>query len=831
MSTEILTATIKVREVKKGKQYLIEYESKNGTTQTASLNGRLLSKPLALVFEKTPEELVDLDVEFILDGGKVQKVTEAGKPWEPSTMTDNRRGKKPRSNNPSKQRPGQRFSTAGQSRQALERFENPYNFIPALQRVTNHRELGDAPPVGHQRWFHGYWSGRIVVTITTCTPLLIPELLDDKNDHKRFGVRIDQNGAPYLPPTSVKGSLRAAYEAITNSRMGVFPNHKNPLAYRNETKTAASVVPAIINEAGNLVLQPGHSKISSDGSPENQQLYAAWLPLSLIKKQRFTVEHGTQVWAKLEYWQHQISPKGSDQWKTNFTFLRAIALAPNASDVPVINTPKSVVGAQKPANESRFQRYSNLVPGKEESSFWVRGRVCITGKNMRNKHDERIFFVDDSHTQCDHLEIPVDEKVRHRWRTLLTNYQEEHRKDIESGNQGPAGMPGVVYSRHITGGESEAQLVSDSMCYASIEQNARGGFDINALYPVQISRNLYDGSPAELLDDTLVSARNLNEFSPADRVFGYVCADDNQSYKGQLRIGTASCSAGARAIKSVGDSEQGQPLAILGQPKPAQARFYAAANPQAEPLADGVDKSTAYSTDEGLRGRKVYPHQRHAAEVDSYWETNHSVSEAMNFKGRKVYREWLSHDGTQSSQNRSIIGWVIPGTSFEVPIDVINLSAVELGALLWMLQLGDNNYLRMGGAKPLGFGSVQVAIDKLELRDGEAIQADYLAFSKSGTTGGRISSTDQADTLIDAYRSALPQAVNEVGTTFEQLRIIRAFLGAASGGNLPIHYPRTDKQQYPQGENFKWFVKNQQAGHALPPLWGEDRGLPVLKEK
>jgi hypothetical protein len=39
--------------------------------------------------------------------------------------------------------------------------------------------------------------------------------------------------------------------------------------------------------------------------------------------------------------------------------------------------------------------------------------------------------------------------------------------------------------------------------------------------------------------------------------------------------------------------EPGLPLAILGQPKPQQARFYVAASPDGEAQKDGLDKEKA----------------------------------------------------------------------------------------------------------------------------------------------------------------------------------------------------------------------------------------------
>ncbi|MFM7367800.1 MAG: RAMP superfamily CRISPR-associated protein, partial [Sphaerospermopsis kisseleviana] len=100
-------------------------------------------------------------------------------------------------------------------------------------------ELGDRPPCGHDSYLDNHWSGRISVTLTTVTPLLIPDaanLTEDGNRHKTYPLRLDADGKPYLPPTSIKGMLRSAYEAVTNSRLSIFVKHKDRLAFRMSTK-------------------------------------------------------------------------------------------------------------------------------------------------------------------------------------------------------------------------------------------------------------------------------------------------------------------------------------------------------------------------------------------------------------------------------------------------------------------------------------------------------------------------------------------------------------------------------------------------------------------
>src|SRR5262249_10344629 len=139
-------------------------------------------------------------------------------------------------------------------------------------------------------------------------------------------------------------------------------------------------------------------------------------------------------------------------------------------------------------------------------------------------------------------------------------------------------------------------------------------------------------------------ATGLKELSPADRVFGWVSQSGQGAYRGNVRVGPVICeSSPADAVERFpGD---GLPLAILGQPKEQQARFYVAASQQGEAQADDISKEEAgYQHGKGLRGRKVYLH--YAGLPEGHWRDN---------------------------QNRSILGWVNEGTSFSFDLHVTNL--------------------------------------------------------------------------------------------------------------------------------------------------------------
>lgn len=595
----------------------VSWLNKNGKKITPlKIADEHLSPELKQRKETSIQQLHGQEVNCQLSQGALHLVSEATCQITPATTTHNngrRRGQNPQTpREPT--RPCVNDGFQPPAHDLNYRFENPYNFVPAPLRVTK-GELADAQPIGHHRYHPDHWSGRIQVELTTVTPLLIPDNGTENSGHKTFGIRLDKAGKPYLPPTSIKGMLRSAFEAVTNSRMGVFC---------------------------------GHDKA-------------------------------------LQYW------------------------------------------------------------------VWI-------------------------------------------------------------------GYP---------------------------------------------DRQTYAQSPSSLLNDLLHPATSVDKLSPADRVFGWVRAgkgDGTAAYKGQLRIGPVQCDS-PDPVESFQESPV--PLAILGAPKPAQSRFYVAKDKSGEPLPDRIDKNKTYATKQGLRGRKVYPHHAEAVKhSESYWRDHGGKIEPVT-SDSQLYREWSRPEAKDKKgqcfrtdeQNRSVSAWIKPDSKFTFSIDITNLSDVELGALLWLLNLPEKHHHRLGGGKPLGFGSILLGITSLDLRKGQAIANDYVEFGCS-TQAEEIPAIEKLISIykqacIDSYSyieetkpavassfAMLKGKFPKVGTgdadvvdqKFKDIPFICAFLNAAKGGNRPVHYPRSTISPSPDGKNYEWFVANEKGEkRALPALWNDNRGrgLPV----
>jgi CRISPR-associated protein (TIGR03986 family) len=711
-------------------------------------------------------------------------------------------------------------------------FHNPYNFVPALPRNSVEGELGDREPCGHHAYLDDHWSGTITVNLTTKTPLLIPDALkpedEDGNGHKTHDLRT-LNGMPYLPPTSIKGMLRAAYEAVTNSRLSVFVGHGDRLAYRSPASGSNDFYPAIVARKKDgvkvLRLLEGAGVLGRVGRlpryrkfprPNERDKGESVVGLCYENTQQLPM-YRDKVWVRLNpdnRYAAELPPEISQQ-------------------LPGKKLLENVV------TRIQLREEGSQPPGGGD---WRKGWVYITGANIDGKVYERVFLEPEEKKKAP--EIIVNQKLENLWTALISNYKDQHKRDIEKRcQQTPPRLardylgkdPGkTAYSRHIYTSKTE-QLGVGSLCYVQLKDDcdltAISPNDVVALLPVTISRRLYDIDPETLLDESLRPAKELKSLSPADRVFGWVRQNDEKdkknnaeisAYKGQLRVHSVKCNS-SDSIQTFGDD--GFPLAILGQPKPQQTRFYAAQDQQGRAFGNGTAKGEGYqNSSQGLRGRKVYPH--HKDLPNGHWDNPEQDRTQQDNNGhyQEYRRPKKDRQEQRDDQNRSIKAWVKPNAGFTFSIDIVNLSGVELGALLYLLNLPTEQYHRLGGGKPFGFGSVRLEVDKnnTNLQKGQDLREFY-----GSLTTVQASEQSAWSSTIQEFEKAIATSYKKA---FKQVSFIAAFEKATLGYSGSVHYPRTTSKPTPDGESFKWFVKNdaQPGGQqlALPDLVS-DSSLPL----
>jgi CRISPR-associated protein (TIGR03986 family) len=657
-------------------------------------------------------------------------------------------------------------------RKAIQRdFRNPKNFVPTPRRPKV-GPLTDSRPDWHDHAHDGCISGVLEVTATVETELLILDTARASvaaNKHKTFDTRVDGDEV-IIAGSALKGSIRSAFEMVSNSRMSIFTS-KKALGSRVQADGVQLVPVRIETLDGKTVarLLPGTSKIGdTSGQPAQRVQHAAWISDNVAP----VATNGKSCEVELHKFQHR------GKYKDDFRIWKAMEVTVDG------RTRQAEVG------HNSLTRIGNEVKQ-------VKGWISSSGRLIHNKRDERVFFT----TQGDQF-VDIDDSVKKHWKRLLTNYREVNERVLQA-NQEQRGS-------HVTD-ISLGELADGTLAYADIV-TVNGEYSIRGLYPVQLSRRLDRLSPLDLLREELRPAQKIDELSPAERLFGWVGQTKAvpSAFRGRVAIDEAR-------VPSSKLRKGQRTLEILASPKPSQARFYLGV----ERASDG----SPIAFDDGEKSKDI-----------RFDEQKVDGGGKKVLRGRAIFlRPKLSdiapQRNSQDDQNRSITSVIPPGTEFTFQIHVSDARPVDLGALLWLLEGGnEDRAISIGFGKPLGYGSVKLRLSKSELLTTAQLKESWLNWDAPSIAGNLVTE------CIEAFKDAT--VVAYAVDAFESAAHISAYIAATEDptGKLPIHYPREEHIQDPEGRNFKWFTSNEKIdrgevkhGLALPDLGGPSDGFPYFR--
>ena len=695
------------------------------------------------------------------------------------------------------------------------RFLNPYNFVRALPtpRISDPdtQLLGKCAPPPHDRWV-GY-SGKITCELAAVSPLFVsdtPAIGCDpqEKDHKIFRFfRYDFGNGEELaiPATSLRGMVRSVFEAVTNSCFAHL-HYKTRLSYHLPPQDALKLVPARVERSPRtgtwrLHLLTGDAQLSIGERPRGMLYAASVLQYDPIEEPRRgrrsqpttaqrqankvalgELKHKSECWAVLI----KVQPPA---W-------RVVALSANEQECA-----------------ARLQQEKTRNPRNVYFERPVRGYLCINNQNIENKRYERFFFSLDQRP----VYADLDETIRNQYADLIRDYQNRHREDIQRGKKSaqvqiiPKQVGNAIEKKKVTAvsrfvmPDYPTDLKEGDLVYAMLEGNAAHPM-VQFIVPVAVPRVAFERMVHELLLPHQVKCNRFSELCPACRTFGWVYGRPGDEADQPARDATTAYASRVRfshARKISGETfSEPISLAILGAPKPTTTLFYLGPHGNA-PRANTDNFSAGYDNSENqLRGRKFYRHQGHDGDT-TYWRDSN-----------REYRARIE----PSDQNRTVVDALQPGARFTFDVSFENLSAVELGALLWSLELETGMFHRVGYAKPLGFGSSQIRVSALDLLQ----PAARYMFTES-----------RPIPIIDwkqRFKTAMQRAY--VSQPFDQLAPVRdlhALLSTPPG--LPIHYPRPTRVFDPDHPNYEWFMENNKPGKRVPlALPGDDRGLPLIRK-
>ncbi|MDD3501918.1 MAG: TIGR03986 family CRISPR-associated RAMP protein, partial [Candidatus Cloacimonetes bacterium] len=200
-------------------------------------------------------------------------------------------------------------------------------------------------------------------------------------------------------------------------------------------------------------------------------------------------------------------------------------------------------------------------------------------------------------------------------------------------------------------------------------------------------RLVYDKSIGDLIPDE----HKIDKLDMAEALFGRIKKGKNEhTLAGRL------CFEDAIAINEIEEDEERSPK-ILSAPKPNSFQLYLKQNKaEIKPAEENVKGVKNYdSRDSQLAGHKLY------------W---HKIIDDAKYK-------WYEDNKDELKDHDELYTKIKPlkeGSKFKARIRFENLKDYELGALLTVLDLPEECCHKIGMAKPLGLGSIQI-IPKLTI--------------------------------------------------------------------------------------------------------------------
>ncbi len=184
--------------------------------------------------------------------------------------------------------------------------------------------------------------------------------------------------------------------------------------------------------------------------------------------------------------------------------------------------------------------------------------------------------------------------------------------------------------------------------------------------------------------------RNENDTDLAEAIFGYVKGDEVDMGKARACAGRVFFTDAQFKAAEDGLWLASQPITprVLGGPKPTTFQHYLTQqNPDSPSELSHYGSPTP--TETVIRGHKLYWHKDGELTLADIEETD---------------QEKLSKSPKQYTRIKPVKDKV----DFKFEIHFENLSQIELGVLLWVLDLPEKHHHKLGMGKPLGMGSVKI---------------------------------------------------------------------------------------------------------------------------
>jgi len=662
------------------------------------------------------------------------------------------------------------------------RFRNPYNFVRFLPAGSGSsaetRQLGRMQPPS-QESFEGL-CGTIECTYKTITPLFIAGKVEElENRHKELDF-FTRNEQPLVPASSLRGMVRSLFETITNSCLiHMHQDGDDHLEYR--LSRDPGLIPARVikvdvtgAELEKLDCSKGAQGVLRCG------LYKSYDPVVCNRRAHVTfhtnllppsIKNGDRVAAIVS-----TGTTRHQRGQISYSYYSVREIVPE-------------------------KMHGSLLPNSHETVVF--GYMKITGPNIEKKHDERLFFdwndtPANSGSYCP-KPVSISSKSVDKYNHSVRKYFERHKETLEELERArwPENEDTLPFpSSFVKQGE---RLKPGDLVY--LNQTSQ------EIFPVAMPRQAYQKAREELLPDHLKPCDDAEKLCPACRLFGWVKNGKVEKNEQSAWAGRLQFFDGEFSGKDLWHQDAPFALAILGSPKPTATYMYLLDCKGEADFRVDYDARCAQ-----LRGRKYYWHQGMKA-----FRVNPATS---RYEWKRVSH---SPNDVKDKSNVTLKRVIDEGKTFTFMVRYENLQPVELGALIWALQLEPGWHHRLGLAKPLGFGSLKCEAIKINEINR---QTRYASLEADGVAPA----ADMGNQYVIDFKNAMKERYHRDFSQLDSYQDLGAIL--ADNSDLPVHYPRPGIKPIEKGEQFKWFVGNKRPGGLKQPLSLalEDKGFKVVNE-
>ena len=339
------------------------------------------------------------------------------------------------------------------------------------------------------------------------------------------------------------------------------------------------------------------------------------------------------------------------------------------------------------------------VSEKKEGEEWIKGYLIKTGRMMRQV---RYWIIRSPEEKA--VAMPIPDLVIKNYRDDIT--KDERADLLKKMDEGYEEIP----------------------CFCAIKQQTGKitGFGHNPYFRLISKKSIGDCIPKHLARSNDQQSVDPNPEHPdiCQALFG--CED---KVSGRVFFEDLTLSPGQKEVRMDKQSPK-----ILSTPKPTSNQNYLE---QPNGSDTEVSQLHHWNTDHArIRGYKLYWH-RDTTEM-----------------GTNSWSEGRINEDTQHTTIQPIRS----GTRFQGAIRFENLSEIELGALLYVLQLPENCAHKIGMGKPIGLGSTRFETKKLVIQDRSSAKGRYgLLFGKNGIW--EEANTERYDPENPSFSAAFEQYI------------------------------------------------------------------------